>query len=133
MPDASARAPLLQELRREGRRQAEVGLEGLSTRHDRVRSRVRLHEQIVEGAVDRVRENVRAADHGDTEDDRKGREGGAELAPREALQRDANHLGASSFIAASTSEAVAFPMSLTISPSARKRMRSAIAEARASC
>ena len=40
---------------------------------------------------------------------------------------------ASSSIAASTSVAVDFPRSLTIRPSARKRMRSAIAAARASC
>ena len=58
---------------------------------DRVRPRVRVGEQVRERALDRVREDVRAADHRDAEDDRDAGQDRAELAPGEAAKRDLDH------------------------------------------
>ena len=73
-------------------------------------------EDVVERLVDRVGEDVRAADHRDAEHDRERGEDRAELAPGEALEGDGDHRPASSFIAASTSGALERPTSLTIEP-----------------
>src|SRR5207244_3150946 len=92
-----------------------------------------LREDRREALVDRVREDEGAADHRHAEHDREGGERRAELPPREALQGDPDHRAVSSFMTASTSAAVVCWSSRTISPSARKRMRSAIAAAPGSC
>src|SRR6266508_6063685 len=92
---------------------------------------VRLVDDRREGSRDRVREDICAADHRDAEHDRKRRQNRAELAPQQPFECDADHLDSSS-MTWSTSWASDGPRSLTIWPSARKRMRSAIAAARAS-
>src|SRR5207302_3769738 len=102
-------------------------------RDRRARVLVGLREDRREALVDRVREDEGAADHRHAEHDRKGGERRAELPPREALQSDPDHRAVSSFMTASTSAAVVCWSSRTISPSARKRMRSAIAAAPGSC
>jgi hypothetical protein len=58
--------------------------------------------------------------------------GGTKLAAEQSLEGDADHLPLTSSIASRISRAVEGPRSLTIKPSARKRMRSAIAAAGAS-
>ncbi len=52
---------------------------------------VDLREERVERRRDRVRQHVRPADHRDAEDDRDGRERGAQLPAHQALQRDSGH------------------------------------------
>ena len=131
--DAGKGPDLVEQALGEGRRQPEVGLEGLLARDDGVGPRVHGREDVVERLVDRVREDVGAADHRDAEHDRESREDRAQLPAREALESDLDHRPTSSFIAVSTSAAVERPRSLTMRPSARKRMRSAMAAARASC
>src|SRR5207245_2719086 len=81
----------------------------------------------------RVGEDIAAADHRHAEDDRDRGQGGAELAAEEALEGDGGHLLPTSSIAAITWAALAPASSLTTTPSARKRTRSAIAAARGSC
>ena len=67
------------------------------------------------------------------EDDRESRSGRSRsLRPQSARKRDPDHVPISS-IAAITVLASERGRSLTISPSSRKRIRSAIAAARASC
>src|SRR5207248_3536616 len=94
---------------------------------------VGLGEDRGEALVDRVGEDERAADHRDAEDDRERGQRRAQLAARETPEREADHRPASSSITVSTSCAVTPPRSRTISPSSRKRIRSAIAAAFASC
>ena len=67
---------------------------------DRVGAAVGLGEDRIEGARDRVREDERAADHRDAEDDREGGQRGAQLAAEQALEREAGHLASSCSIAA---------------------------------
>ena len=121
---------------RDRRRLSRLALEvdpGLLARDHDVRAGVRVDEDGVERLVDRVREDVGAAHHRDAEDDRKRREEGPQLAPGHAAERDLDHLRVISSSAASTACSSAPGSSLTISPSARKRIRSAVAAARASC
>ena len=89
-------------------------------------------EHRAERGLDRVGEDVGAADHRDAEDDREGGQKGAQLPPGKALQRDAEHQFRL-LMTASTSAWLAPRSSFTISPSPRKRTRSAIAAARGSC
>ena len=65
--------------------------EGRLGADDRVGVLVRLREDRRERVVDRVREDVGAADHRDAEDDRDRRQKRTELPPGEALQCDAKH------------------------------------------
>src|SRR4029450_13937013 len=99
----------------------------------RVRVRVRLGEDVVEGAVDHVREHERAAHHRHAEDDCQRRQERAELPPREPAERDADHVSESSLTVSRMCSSSARPRSRTMSPSARKRTRSAIVAAFASC
>src|SRR5581483_2444041 len=107
---------------------AEPGLAG----DDCVRARVRGGEDAVEAVLDRVGENVGAAHHRDAEDDRERGQRRAQLAPEQALQGDLRHTEMR-FIAARISAGSLRRSSSTIKPSARKRIRSAIAAAVASC
>src|SRR3954468_7501631 len=50
----------------------------------------RLAEDFVEGSEDRVGEDIRAGDEGDSEDDREGRRQGPHLAGPEALEAEAS-------------------------------------------
>ena len=101
--------------------------------HRRVGAAVDRGEDPAERPLDRVGEDVGAGDERDAEDDRDRSQRRAQLAPRHAPQRDVDH-ALSEFITASTSAGSAcLPSWRTICPSARKRMRSAIAAARASC
>src|SRR5262249_25643086 len=88
---------------------------------------------VVEALAERVGEHESAADHRDAEHDRERGQRRPELAAEKALERDGDHRALTSSIAATTWPADEGPSSLTISPSARKRMRSAIAAACASC
>src|SRR5439155_11806926 len=99
---------------------------------DGVRVRVRLGEDVVEGAVDRVGEDEGAADHRDTQDDRERGEDCAELAPREPAQRDPDHCSVTSLTVSRICCSSAAPRSLTMRPSARNKIRSAIVAPRAS-
>jgi hypothetical protein len=94
-----------------------------TSRHHRVGPGIRLGEEGRERAVDRVREDVGAADHRDAEDDRDAGQRRAELAPREATQSDPDHAAASSSMTSWIVCASHSPSSRTISPSARKRTR----------
>ena len=87
-------------------------------------ARVRVDEDRVERLVDRVRQDVGAAHHRDAEDDRKCGENGPELPASEALERESDHPVVSSSIVASTVCGSEAGRSRTISPSARKRIRS---------
>src|SRR5581483_4958681 len=100
-------------------------------RDDRVRVLVHGREDRAERGLDRVRENVGAADHRDAEHDRDCGEDRPQLAPEQALQRDEGH-DVSVLITASTSSVLAPASSLTMSPSAMNKMRSAMTAARAS-
>ena len=102
-------------------------------RDDGVGLLVRAREDRVERLVDRVGEDERAADHRDAEDDRDRRQRGAELAREQAAEGDAPHRSATSLRASRISVCDERPSSLTITPSARKRTRSAIVAARGSC
>ena len=82
-------------------------------------------EDRVERLVDRVGEDERAADHRDAEHDRDRRQRRAELAAEQARERDLDHALARP-IAARISTAGLRGSSSTITPSARKSMRSAI-------
>src|SRR2546423_7532798 len=84
-----------------------------------------------ERRLDRVGEDISSADHRQAKHDRHRGENCAELAAEQALERDSDH-EPSVLMTSSTSADDASRSSLTISPSARKRMRSAIAAARAS-
>src|SRR5581483_1718766 len=99
----------------------------------RVRADIDVGEDRVERARDRVREHVRAAHRRDPEDDRERGQTRAELASPERAEGDAEHQAVSSSIAAITVRWSERPRSLTISPSFRNRIRSAIAAARGSC
>ena len=94
---------------------------------------IRLAEDRVERLVDRVREDEGSAHHRDAEHDGERGQRRAELPPREPPERDPDHVSVTSRIVLRISSSPAPPRSLTISPSARKRMRSAEAAARASC
>src|SRR5204863_431643 len=85
-----------------------------------------------EGLVERVGEDEGGADHPGAEHDRERGEDGAGLAAEQSFERDGNHRPLTSCMAASTSAAVEPRTSLTIWPSARKRIRSASAAALAS-
>ena len=93
---------------------------------------VDLREDGAERRLDRVGEDVRAADHRDAEHDRDRGQRRAQLAAEQSLERDSDHepRRAHHF---EHLRRLAPVSSCTISPSARKRMRSAIAAARASC
>ena len=101
---------------------------------------VDLGEDAVEGALDRVGEDVRAGDHRDAEHDRDRRQRRPQLAPEQARECDAHHermppLSPVTRCGSSwrgSPPARSAPSSSAIRPSARKRMRSAIAAAAAS-
>ena len=99
---------------------------------DGVRVLVDGREHRAEGGLDRVRQDVGAADHRDAEHDRDRSEDGSQLAAEQALQCDEGH-ELRLLITVSTSSVLAPVSSLTMRPSAMKRMRSAITAARASC
>src|SRR3954454_1366857 len=82
--------------------------------------------------AERVGEDECRADHSRAQHDRERSEGGAGLAAEQSFEGDGDHRPLTSCIAASTSAAVDPRTSLTISPSARKRIRSASAAALAS-
>src|SRR4029079_18106489 len=102
-------------------------------RDDRVGACVRVDEQLVERPLDRVREDVGAADHRAAEHDRDAGQYRAELAPREPAEGDSDHAAASSSITAWIVCGSHSPSSRTMLPSPRKRTRWATAAARASC
>ena len=117
---------------RRGRRPVVAQVERRLPAHRCVGALVDLREDPAERALDRVGEHVGARDERDAEDDRDRGQCCAQLAPRHASQRDADH-ELSEFITASTSCWLAPRSSFTIRPSSRKRIRSAIEAARASC
>ena len=92
-------------------------------------------EDRVERLVDRVGEDERAADHRDAEHDRDRRQRRPQLAAQQALERERRSRSrrARSIVARISCCARRGRGRWTIRPSARKRMRSAIAAARASC
>src|SRR5207244_7690011 len=104
---------------------------GIAADHD-VGVLVGLRDDRVEGAVHGVREDERAADHRDAEDDRKRAQRRAQLSSRQSLQCDLDHLAAMSSRTEMTSCASERPSSFTIRQSSRKRIRYAIGAARAS-
>src|SRR4029079_14676728 len=108
-------------------------LDDLLAADDRVGVGRRLGGQITEGLLQRVREHERAGYHRDADDDGEGGQQGAELAGREALEGNADHRPLTRSSVARMSWAVEAPRSSTMWPSARNRMRSAIAAACASC
>src|SRR5207247_508672 len=67
------------------------------------------------------------------EHDREGRQNCSELATEEPLEGDAHHSSLTSLSPASTSLWLERPSAFTMRPSARKRMRSAMVAAVASC
>ena len=97
-----------------------------------VGARVGGGEDAVEPLLDRVREHVGAADHRDAEHDRERAQGSPELSPEQSFEGDLDH-AEMRFIAARIAAGSLRASSSTISPSARKRIRSAIAAAPASC
>ena len=70
---------------------------------------VRRREDAVEGLLDRVGQDQRAADHRDADHDGERRQQRADLAPREALQRDGDHRSVISSSAARISCALERP------------------------
>ena len=121
-------------LQRLGHRGLGGALDDLLAGDHGTRVLVRAREQVVEGLLHRVREDEGAAHHRDAEDDRQRGERRAQLAAQQALERR----GWSSVRSASPScraqRARRGPYSSsTISPSARKTIRSATAAALASC
>ena len=112
---------------------ARRSLDDRLARDDGVRAGVGAGEERVDRPIHPVGERVGPADHGDAEDDRQRGQRGAQLAAREAPERDPDHRALTSSIAASTSCALERPRSRTMRPSARKTMRSAIAAALGSC
>src|SRR5439155_8317034 len=86
----------------------------------------------IERAVDRIREHERAGDHRDAEHDREGRQRRAKLAPEQALECEAGHAEMRFIAARMAAESLRASWS-TIRPSARKKIRSAIEAAPASC
>ena len=109
------------------------GLERGLARDHGVRALYDLVEDRVERLLDRVREHVGAADHRDAQHDRDRGQSGSQLASEQALKREHDHAVVIASIAARISGCVERGSSLTILPSARKSMRSAIAAARGSC
>ena len=99
---------------------------------DRVGGLVRVAVDAVEALAERVGEDEGAADHRDAEHDRERGERRAELAAEQAFEGDLDHRAVTASSASRISWADDGPRSLTIRPSARKRMRSAIAAAWAS-
>jgi hypothetical protein len=98
-------ADLRQERLGEGRRSRVVLATQVERRlpgHRRVRPAVDLGEDPAERALDRVREDVGAGDERHAEDDRDRCQCGAQLPPRHASQRDADH-EPSEFITSCTS------------------------------
>ena len=93
---------------------------------------VRLLVDAVEALAERVGEDEAAADHRDAEHDRERRQHRTELAPEQSFESDADHRLVTSSSVSRISGEVDGPRSLTIRPSARNRMRSAIAAACAS-
>ena len=85
-------ATRLEHGRRERRLLAVVGLDGLARRDHGVDALVRLREDPVERAVDRVREDVGPRDHHHPQDDREGGEEGPQLARPEIAQRNRGHV-----------------------------------------
>ena len=77
---------------RHRRRLREVLLDGEARLHRDVGALLGALEQVLERGVDRVREDERAGHERDAEDDGEAGEGGAQLAGREALQRDLEQL-----------------------------------------
>ena len=86
---------------------------------DDVRAGVRVGEDARERLVDRVREDVGAADHRDAEDDRERGQDGPDLAAEHAPQGEARHVRAISSIVSVISAWLAPWSSRTICPSAR--------------
>ena len=82
----------LQQRRGEGRGLAGVLLDDLLRGDDDVGALQGRVEDVVERPVDRVREDVGARDQRHAEEDGEHRARGAELARREALQRDGDHV-----------------------------------------
>src|SRR5205823_2002329 len=133
-PDVRQRTDLRQHRVGERRRLDLVAVAAVRERglaaDDHVRVPVLRLEDRVEAVVDRVRQDVGAADHRHAENDRESDERRPELARRKPLQRYGEHQSAlSSSIAAITALGSERGRSRTISPSARKRIRSAIAAA----
>jgi hypothetical protein len=125
------------DLRQDGGREALgrglfIPTEALLADDDRVGVRVGVREDRVEALRDRVREDVGAADHRDAEHDRQRGERGTELASGQPLEGDGDHRPLTSSIASRIWWALARPSSFTTWPSARNRIRSAIAAAFAS-
>ena len=92
--DAVDRAHAVEQLLGDGRRGRRLALEAdvrALARDDRIRAGVRLDEDLVEGPVDRVGEDVGAAHHRDAEDDRDRRQRGPELAPGHPAQHHPEH------------------------------------------
>src|SRR3954471_4341359 len=90
-------------------------------------------EDVGERLLDGVGEDEGAADHRDAQHDGQRGEQRAGLAAQEALDRDAGHHPVTSSSVSRIVWAEDGARSLTMLPSARKRMRSAIAAACASC
>ena len=107
-------------------------LDDLLALDDGVGLLVRRIEEPGEGLLHRVGEDERAADHRDADDDGERGEQRADLATRESLQRNRPHRPLTCSSVSRISCAVERPRSRTMSPSARKSTRSAIAAACAS-
>ena len=116
-----------------GRGPALGALDDLLAGDHRVGLLIRRAEDAVESLLDRVGEDERAADHRHADHDGQRRQQSADLATRDALQRDGDHRAVISSSVARISCADERPRSRTIRPSARNSTRSAIAAACASC
>ena len=132
--DAGQLLDPVEHVRREGRSlfAAVVGAGRDLGADDRVGGGIRLVVDAVEALAERVGEHEAAADHRDAEHDRERRQNRAELAAEQSFEGDADHRVVTSWSVSRISCEVDGPRSLTIRPSARKRMRSAIAAACAS-
>ena len=78
-----------------------------ASRDDDVRALANVREDRVEGLVDRVGEDVGAADHRHTEHDRERGQRDPQLPPEQAPQRDANQFSVTSLIVAMISASCA--------------------------
>ena len=126
------RAHLLNKGLRNGRLSARRVLHDLLAGDHGARTLVRVLVEPVECLCDGVRQDVGAADHRHPEHDRQCGERGAQLAAPQPLDRGGDHRFLSPSIVSSTWCSLRPWTSSTIDPSARNRMRSAIAAALAS-
>src|SRR5262245_9800363 len=108
-------------------------LDDLLAGDDRIGVAVGGGQSGVERLFDRVGQDIGTTDPRHAEHDRQAGEDRAGLAAEQSFERDRCHRPVTSCMAASTSAAVDRRISLTICPSARKRIRSASAAAWGSC